>query len=134
MLVGRGADIGGMALQHYRQLVAWQKAMDVAVAVYDATRVLPKDELYGLTSQVRRSAVSVPSNIAEGQGRGTPDEFKRFIRVANGSRQEMETQILLAGRLGYLAQEVVDRLVQSSEEVGRLNSGLLRSLGQPPLH
>ena len=86
-----------MTLMHYRELVAWQKAMDLVVAVYDVTRSFPKEETYGITAQVRRSAVSVPSNIAEGQGRGTPDEFKRFLRVSNGSRQEMETQIIVGG-------------------------------------
>jgi four helix bundle protein len=117
-----------MALKHYRELVAWQKAMDLVVAVYQATGLLPVDELYGLRSQLRRAAVSIPSNIAEGQGRGTPDEFKRFLRIANGSRQEVETQIVVAERLGYLEPALVRRLIEMSEEVGRLNSGLLRSL------
>ena len=88
-----------MALSHYRQLVAWQKAMDLVVAVYDASRSFPKEECCGLTSRLRRSAVSVPSNIAEGQGRGTPDDFKRFLRISNGSRQELETRMLVAERL-----------------------------------
>lgn len=117
-----------MALKHFRELVVWQKAMDLTVAVYDASRQLPPDELYGLTSQLRRAAVSIPSNIAEGQGRGTPDEFKRFLRIANGSRQELETQILVAERLCYLQPELAHRLIEMSEEVGRLTSGLLRAL------
>jgi len=94
-----------MALKHYRELVAWQKAMDLTVAAYEGSKRFPADELYGLRSQLRRAAVSIPSNIAEGQGRGTPEEFKRFLRIANGSRQELETQILVAERLAYVAPE-----------------------------
>ena len=117
-----------MALKHYRELVAWQKAMDLTVAAYEGSRQFPADELYGLRSQLRRAAVSIPSNIAEGQGRGTPEEFKRFLRIANGSRQELETQILVAERLTYIAPEVSHRLIEISDEVGRLISGLLRAL------
>jgi four helix bundle protein len=87
----------------YRDLIAWQRAMDLVEAIYKATRRFPKDELYGLTSQLRRAAVSVPSNIAEGQGRLTSGEFKQFLGHARGSLLETEAQILLAGRLQYFA-------------------------------
>jgi four helix bundle protein len=117
-----------MALKHYRELVTWQKAMDLVVAVYEATKHFPREELYALTSQVRRAVVSVPSNIAEGQGRGTPDDFKRMLRISSGSRQELETQILVAERLGYITPTSAQRILSLSEEVGRLSSGLLRSL------
>src|SRR5438046_1772110 len=87
---------------HYRELIAWQRAMDLVQAVYSVTRRFPADELYGLTNQLRRAAVSVPSNIAEGQGRGVGGEFAHHLRIANASRQEVETQILIAQRLSYV--------------------------------
>jgi four helix bundle protein len=96
--------------------------------VYRATRAFPPDELYGLTNQIRRASVSIPSNIAEGQGRGMGKEFAHHLRIANGSRQEVETQLLIAQRLSYLPAEAVERLIAGAEEVGRLLAGLLRSL------
>ena len=112
----------------YRDLIAWQKAMDLVEEIYTATRVFPKDELYGLTSQVRRASVSVPSNIAEGQGRLTPGEFKQFLGHARGSLLETETQISLAGRLHYISPEDMSRLLRLSEEVGRILNGLIASI------
>jgi four helix bundle protein len=117
-----------MAVRHYQQLIAWQKAMDFAEAVYIVSRDFPKEELYALTGQLRRAAVSIPSNVAEGQGRGAGKEFARFLRIGNGSRQEVETQLLLAERLGYLDSGSVDALLEVSAEVGRLIAGLMKSL------
>src|SRR5688572_309920 len=112
----------------YRDLVAWQKSMDLAEAVYLHTAEFPLEERYGLTSQMRRAAVSVPSNIAEGQGRRSSDEdFVRFLRIALGSLCELETQIELAVRLKLLSEERASRLRPASEEVGRIVNGLLRS-------
>jgi four helix bundle protein len=111
----------------YRDLIAWQKAMDLVEEVYDATRSFPADELYGLRSQLRRAAVSVPSNIAEGQGRLSPGEFKQFIGTALGSLMESETQLLLAQRLAYIPATKCDELMQGTKEVGRLLNGLLNS-------
>ena len=112
----------------YQDLIAWQKAMDLAEAIYQATRCFPKEEQYGLTSLIRRAAVSVPSNIAEGQGRITPGEFKQFLGHARGSLLETETQLLLAGRLNYLSSEQVSHLIKLSAEVGRILNGLLASI------
>ena len=112
----------------YRDLIAWQKSMDFVEEIYAATRRFPKDELYGLTSQLRRAAVSVPSNIAEGQGRLTPGEFKQFLGHARGSLLETETQIFLAGRLHYVSPEEMNRLLKRSEEVGRILNGLIGSI------
>src|SRR4051794_5130461 len=92
-----------MSSRNYRDLVAWQKAMDLVAEVYRASRGFPSEELYGLTNQVRRASVSIPSNIAEGEGRGTNAEFVRFLRIAYGSLREVETQLLIAERLGYLS-------------------------------
>src|SRR5436305_9813990 len=88
----------------YRDLIAWQKAMDMVAGIYQLTLKFPKEELYVLTSQLRRCAVSVPSNIAEGQGRGSPQEFKHFISIAMGSLTEIETQLLIAQRLSYISE------------------------------
>ena len=118
-----------MASRNYRDLVAWQKAMDFAQEVYIATRAFPSDERYGLTSQMRRSVVSIPSNIAEGQGRGGSVELVRFLRIAYASLREVETQILLSERFQYLAAPQVARLLDRAGEVGRLLNGLMKSHG-----
>jgi four helix bundle protein len=117
-----------MPALHYRELIAGQKAMDLVEDVYRATKGFPPDELYDLTNQIRRASVSIPSNIAEGQGRGVGKEFAHHLRIANGSRQEVETQLLIAQRLSYLSSDIAARLIAGTEEVGRLLSGLLRSL------
>src|SRR5215207_865702 len=115
-------------LRHYRELIAWQKAMDLVEVVYAITRAWPKDEIYSLTSQVRRAAVSIPSNIAEGQGRGSTKEFLHHLTIARGSLLEVETQVLIAQRLGYLTPEIAERVLSNTDEVGRIISGLARSL------
>lgn len=116
-----------MTAKHYGELVVWQKAMRLVEEVYAITRGFPKEETYGLTSQVRRAAVSIPSNIAEGQSRGSR-EFSHFLSVAQGSLSEVETQMLIAERLGYVDE---NRLVPFSDlagEVGRLTHGLQNSI------
>ena len=117
-----------MSVKTYRDLVAWQRAMDLVVEVYRVTAQFPREELYGLTSQLRRAAVSVPSNIAEGQGRGVGNEFGRHVRIAQGSLQEAETQLLIAQRLTYLPQTSLDPVMLIAEEVGRLTRGLHKSI------
>ena len=112
----------------YRDLVAWQKAMDLTERVYRCTSDFPMEERYGLTSQMRRAATSIPSNIAEGQGRrSTDDEFIRFLRIALGSLCELETQLELSVRLKIMSAEQLSALRPASEEVGRLLNGLIRS-------
>ena len=115
-----------MAKQHYKDLIVWQKAMALVTEVYRETQRFPSEERYGLTSQIRRSAVSVPSNIAEGQGRLTRGEFRQFLGHAKGSPAELETQLLIARNLGYLADP--ELLLEKQAEVARLLNGLLRSL------
>src|SRR5436305_7707459 len=87
--------------RNYQDLIVWQRAMDLVVAVYRFTAALPKQETYGLVSQMRRASVSIPSNIAEGQGRGGSPEFVRFLHIAHGSLRELETQVFICDRLGY---------------------------------
>jgi four helix bundle protein len=120
-----------MASRNYQDLIAWQKAMDLAIHVYEATSSFPTEERYGLTSQLRRAAVSIPSNIAEGQGRGTTLDFRRLLRIAHGSLREMETQIILADRLGFLEKRTGEKVLSSAGEVGRLVTGLANSLERP---
>lgn len=117
-----------MKVKYYRELIAWQKAMELVEEVYKATRVFPKEELYGLAGQVRRAAVSIPSNIAEGQGRQTTPDFLRHLSIAYGSLLEMETQMLIGLRLGYLAPAVCGNILEKSGEVGRILNGLMASL------
>ncbi len=112
----------------YRDLIAWKKGMQLVGAVYDATDSFPQHEIYGLTSQLRRAAVSIPSNIAEGQAHYTNREFIRFLRHARGSLAEIETQILIAKDRGYLRQEQADKLIGQSDELGRVLSGLINSM------
>lgn len=114
----------------YRELIAWQRAMDFAEAVYRETAQFPAEETYGLRIQVRRSATSVPSNIAEGQGRRSTREFRHRLSIAHGSLLEAETQILLSQRLGYLSSVGGEKLLESAAEVGRLVNGLCAALEQ----
>ncbi len=113
-----------MPIKSYRDLTAWQKAMDLVVEVYHETRGLPKEEVYGLTAQIRRSAVSIPSNIAEGQGTHSDRPFARHLSIAHGSLCELETQLMLAGRLGYVKKARLEALLAGASEVGRLILGL----------
>jgi four helix bundle protein len=119
-----------MAVTHYRELIAWQKAVEMVCTIYKITSAFPAEERFGLTNQLRRAAVSIPSNIAEGQGRGVSRDFARYLRMANGSRQEVETQIAIAHRLGYLDQERTAAVLRDLEELGRIISGLLRSISE----
>lgn len=115
-------------VQSYRDLIVWKKTMSFVLAIYRNTESFPKTETYGLTSQLRRAAVSVPSNIAEGQGRRSTGEFKQFLGNARGSLMEVETQILIARELGYLKQSDAENLLSMAAEVGRILNGLLGSL------
>ncbi len=117
-----------MPLKDYRELIAWQKAMDLVELVYRATDGFPRKEVYGLTSQMRRAVVSVPCNIAEGQARTTTRDFLNFLSIATGSLKEVETQVLISQRLGYLDEPQTSRLLDLTTEVGRVVSGLTNSL------
>jgi four helix bundle protein len=118
----------------FTDLIAWQKAMDLVEAVYRATRGFPSDERFGLTSQVRRAVVSVPSNIAEGQGRASTREFLHFLSIAYGSLLEVETQIHIAHRLGYMEAQQKAVIMAATNEIGRVLNGPSASLKakQPP--
>jgi four helix bundle protein len=117
-----------MAVKNYKDLIAWQRAMDLVEEVYQATDCFPQREVFGLTNQTRRAAVSVPCNIAEGQGRATVRDFLHFLAVAKGSLQELETQVLIADRLRYLNESSLTALLNRTSEVIRILNGLRASL------
>lgn len=115
-------------VRSYRDLIVWRKAIELVTEVYRATASFPDAERFGLTSQLRRASVSVPSNVAEGQGRQSTGEFKQFLGHARGSLLEVETQIFIAKNLGYLSREQCTGLHKRTEELGRILNGLLSSL------
>jgi four helix bundle protein len=112
----------------YRDLVAWQQAIELVVMVYEQTKSFPDHEKFGLTSQIRRAAVSVASNIAEGQGRGSPGEFRQFLGNAKGSIHEVETQLVIAEKLKYVSAEQISVVTEKADRVARLINGLTQSL------
>jgi len=110
----------------YKELNTWQAAMDLVTKIYGLTKCFPKDEVFGLTSQIRRSAVSIPSNIAEGKGRYSNPDIIHFLVVARGSLNELETQLILSERIGYLNSKDLDETISDLENCKRLLSGLIR--------
>ena len=119
-----------MANKCYRDLIVWQRSMILVEEIYAMSKSFPKDELYGLTSQLRRSAISIPSNIAEGEGRKSENEFKRFLYIAKGSLCELETQVIIAEKLNYLNSKQLNFILSLSDEIGRLVSGLISSISK----
>jgi four helix bundle protein len=113
----------------YRDIKVWQRAIELVVDIYSCTRSFPKEEVYGLVGQLRRAAVSIPSNIAEGKGRRTDKEFLLFLHHARGSVFEVETQLTIAGLLGYIPEPDVHRIANSAGEVARMLSGLIKVIG-----
>ncbi len=118
----------------YRDLKVWEKAMNLTEGIYVITKGFPREELYGLTSQMRRAAVSIPSNIAEGQGRGSDREFARFLEIAHGSLAELDTQLLISLRLGYINSTKVKEIQNSMEEIGKMIRALIRKFRHDPVY
>lgn len=118
----------------YKDLIAWQKAMELVGLIYDATETFPSHEQFGLVSQLRRAAVSVPSNIAEGKAHYSNRDFVRFLRHSRGSLAEIETQVLIALQRNYLTEVMATKLARHLDELGRILSGLINSLTErePP--
>ncbi|HEX7191821.1 MAG TPA: four helix bundle protein [Thermoanaerobaculia bacterium] len=116
-----------MAPSNYRNLLVWQKARELAKLVYRTTRTFPKSETFGLSSQMQRAAISILSNIAEGDGRSSVRDRQRFQSIARGSAMEIEAQIVIAADLDYVTQEIAQDLEQRSIEITRMLSGMLRT-------
>src|SRR5438093_1527800 len=116
------------AIQSYRDLTAWQKSMDLVVEIYRLAKGFPRDEQWGLTDQIRRAAVSIPANIAEGHGRLHRKDYLRFLSIARGSLTEVETHLQIATRLGYLERQDIAEVWSLTQDVGRLLNGLIRAL------
>lgn len=115
-------------LKNFKELNVWQKSYDLCLMIYRITKEFPKEEIYGLTSQLRRVAVSIPSNIAEGYGRKTTTDYLRFLYIAYGSVCELETQILLSGDLEYISGDTLKKIHDNVAEVERMLKGLINSL------
>jgi four helix bundle protein len=116
------------SFRSYRDLEVWKKAMEVAREVYKATAKFPTEERFGLANQIRRAAVSVPSNLAEGHARASAADFSRFISISMGSIAELETQLLLSTDLGYLANDDCDRLLGNLDLTGKMLRGLSKAI------
>jgi len=117
-----------MEIQSYRDLVVWQRGMDLAAAVYHLTKAFPREEQFGMTSQMRRAAASVPANIAEGYGRASRADYIRFLRIAQGSLKGVETHLLLSARVELCRTEAIQPLLAQSEAIGKMLRALIHSL------
>ena len=120
-------------MRPHQKLEAWAKGIELVIAIYKNSEHFPKEERYGLTSQIRRAAVSIPANIAEGAGRHSRKEFAHFLSNSQGSASELETELMIANRLGYLDEASFTLLIRELDRIGRLIMGLVRHLGTRPL-
>ena len=117
-------------MKTYRDLIVWQKAMQLVTDTYQITRNFPKEELYGLTSQIRRCSISIPSNMAEGYGRNSTDDYLRFLKISRGSLYELQTQIEIAFNLHYIKKDDFDRMNEAGREIERMVSSLITKINQ----
>ena len=117
-----------MATRNYRDLVVWQKSMDLVEEIYRITRLLPKEEVFGLTNQLRRAAISIPSNIAEGNARNSQKEYARFLLIARGSKAETETQLEIGVRIGYLSEEQIAKALSLCDEIGKMLFSMIQKM------
>ena len=120
-------------MRPHQKLEAWAKGIELVLAIYKNSEHFPREERYGLTSQIRRAAASIPANIAEGAGRHSRKEFAHFLSNSQGSASELETELIIANRLGYLDEASFRVLIHELDRIGRLISGLVRHLGSHPL-
>lgn len=120
---------GFILFESFDKLLVWQRAHSLVLKIYEVTNSFPKEEIWGLTSQIRRAAVSVPSNIVEGKARGSRKDFKRFLLIARGSLEEVKYQSLLAKELKYMNEEQYEEITVMIEDVGRLLGGMIRKVG-----
>lgn len=115
-------------IKNFKDLIVWQKAMELAEEVYQLVKKLPKEELFALSDQMRRAAISIPSNISEGQGRNSVKEYIRFLAIAKGSKAELETQLLLCVKINYLEESEIETAINLINEIGKMLNTLQKSL------
>ena len=114
--------------KNFKDLIVWQKSMDLVEMIYKESANFPREEVYGLTNQIRRASVSIPSNVAEGQSRNSSKQFLYFLAIARGSNSEVQTQILIAERLNYVSKEMSEKIVNLSTEIAKMINGLMKSI------
>lgn len=122
----------GVPLKSYRELLVWKEGVELAVECYRLTAVFPREELYGLTSQIRRASTSIPANVAEGYGRGTRKGYLQFLYVAQGSLKELETHLIVAGRVGRASSEQINEVLAICDTLGRRLAKLIQALQARP--
>lgn len=115
-------------MNSFKELIVWKKSVNLCTEIYKVTKTYPKDELYGLVSQIRRSTVAIPSNIAEGYRRGHKAEYVQFLRIAYGSASELETQLLISFNVGYISQEIFNKLTFLLDEILKMLNKLISSI------
>ena len=115
-------------MHNIKELKIWKKAIDLAVKIYDVSSGFPSDERFGLTSQTRRSAISIPANISEGAGRNAKGEFNQFLGIANGSAYELQTQMVIANRLGFIDDKLCEEVLDHIDELQKMNYNLQKSM------
>ncbi len=120
-------------IQSHKDLIVWQKGVELVLSIYKLTKDFPKEEIYGITSQIRRAAISIPSNIAEGRSRGTRKDFGQFLRIAFGSGAELETQLLIARKLSFGPEISYNKVDNRLDEVMRMLNAMIHKLNQNPL-
>jgi len=117
-----------LKIRTFRDLLIWQKSIKLVTQIYEVTKIFPKEEAFGLTSQMRRCAVSIPSNIAEGHGRNSTRDYLRFLQIATGSLYELQTQLVIANNLSFFSEEAFISLEENAREIERMLSSFVRKL------
>ena len=120
------ANGNGGNMQSYKDLIVWEKSIQLVISTYEVVKKFPKEEMYALSSQIRRAAVSVPSNIAEGHDRNFDKEFCRFLCIARGSLAELETQLIIASKLNYADKDTINSVLEKCDEIGKMLNALIK--------
>ncbi len=125
VVVASESKYKGDIMSSYKELIVWQKSIQLVTDIYKLTKTFPKEEVYALSSQMQRAVVSIPSNIAEGNDRNSSKEFSQFLRIARGSLAELETQVIISEKLGYTNEKQITPILNNCYEIGRMINGLL---------
>ena len=117
-------------MSSYRNLIVWQKSIELSIEVYNLVKLLPKEEVYALSDQMRRAVISIPSNIAEGQSRKNPNEFIHFLHIAKGSKSELETQLIICNQINYLTSAQTEKALALCDEIGKMIVALIDQIAE----